>query len=212
MKPLDLKDFEQGLEDYWNEIKRRSDIIQRRERAYETLATRFRARKPPHFTRSEVTLIIRWKHTDGRWCSRSLSGLQRVSDGRLMNLTSQIDDLDASELMALFCGAITGVGVATISAIITAARPDRFAVIDDFALRAIFFHYRPEWVRRVYRDKKGRFQPTERDYRPFVEFCRERAAEMSRLAKRRLWTPRMVEMALWAIGKSLVWRTLPVEE
>jgi hypothetical protein len=211
MKGLNLQDFEQGVRDYWTEIGRRSDAVQLREKAYEQLAARFAHRKPPHFEREELKLIVKWKHTDRRWCSRSLAGLDQVEDDRLAALTGQINDQEVQELLTLFHGAIAGVGIATISAIITAARPDLFAVIDDFALRAIYFHYRPEWVCAVHRDKDGKFQPMERDYIQYVGFCRERAKELGALGKK-VWTPRRVEMALWGIGKGLAWRTIRDED
>lgn len=182
--------------------KRRSAEIQAREREFPELAARFAARNPPCFTRAELKHIIEWKYTDRRWCDRALSGLQRVQDDRLRQLTSSIGTVHLPTAAVALRGAIRGVGIAGISAILAAAHPDLFPVIDVFALTAICHHYNPAWMHIVPRDSKGRFQADEKSYVPYVDFCRERAAELSLVASA-AWTPRQVDMALWGIGKRL---------
>ena len=68
-----------------------------------------------------------------------LDGLKQVADDRLLSLTRPVDGRDLDYLLPWFRGAISGVGIASISAVLTAARPDRFCVIDEFALRAVDF-------------------------------------------------------------------------
>jgi len=201
---LDLSAFEEGLRYYWCEIERRSAEIQSRERTFPELAARFAARNPPYFTRAELMQIIEWKYTDRRWCNRALLGLRRVQDDRLRELTSSIGTVHLPAVAAaVLRGAIRGVGIAGISAILAAARPDLFPVIDVFALTAICHYYDPPWTRAVPRDSKGRLQADERSYLPYVDFCRERSAELS-VAATEPWSPRRVDMALWGIGKRLV--------
>jgi hypothetical protein len=75
-------------------------------------------------------------------------------------------------------------------------------VIDVFALIAIEHHYNPPWMRLVARDKDGNPQATDESYAHYVRFCVERAKELT-AASHRDWTPRQVDMALWAIGKQV---------
>jgi hypothetical protein len=197
---LDLKNYQEGIHGYWRVIGCRSLEVQRRESAFTQLADRFLGQKPPHFTREDLVLILEWKHTDARWRNRALDGLKQVADDRLIALTRQIGgQQDLNYLLPWLRGAIYGVGIASISAILTAARPDRFCVIDEFSLRAIDFHYHPMWLRR---DKNRKFVLDEKTYIEFVSFCRKRAVDLTPQAGK-LWTPRDVEMALWAIGKEL---------
>jgi hypothetical protein len=202
-RTLDPKELEDGVRAYWEEVNRRPLDVQARERDFPKLTDKFLGRTPPHFIREELELIIRWKYSfDCRICDRALAGLRCVSDHRLVALTSHIGKDDLKYLLPWLRGQIDGVAVAGISAILAAARPDLFPVIDDFSLKAIHSYYGPGWVRLVARDKDGRFRAAEQDYFPYVQFCRARAMELT-AATGRPWTPRMVEMALWSIGKGL---------
>ena len=199
---LDLAAFEQGVHDYWAEIAGRSPQVQARERAFPNLAVKFATRSPRHFTREDLEEIFIWKYTDARRCNRALEGLRQVKDQHIISLTSKIGMLDVQAMVRWFHSAIYGVGIAGVSAILTAARPDLYAVIDVFALIAIDYHYTFAWMDRVPRDKNGKLQADENSYAPYVNFCGLRAAELSKAA-RNPWKPRDIDMALWAIGKQL---------
>lgn len=127
----------------------------------------------------------------------------RKADGKwIVKLTAKIDDLELRDLVRWFNGAVYGVGIAGVSAIFTAARPSRYAVIDVFALIAIEHHYNPPWIRLVARDKGGNPEATDESYAPYIRFYLERAKEQTS-ASCEDWTPRNVDMALWAIGKQV---------
>lgn len=55
---LDLKSYEQGVRDYWREIGCRSREVQKRESIFAELAHKFANRKPAHFTREDLVLIL----------------------------------------------------------------------------------------------------------------------------------------------------------
>lgn len=204
MMSLNPADFEQGVLSYWREIDLRSREVQERERSFPQLAQRFGARHPPHFTRAEVEDIIRWKYTDRRRCKRALDALAQVPENRIRDLTGAVHGITtAHDAARALRGAIRGVGIAGISAILAAARPDLFPVIDVFALTAICHHYDLPWLRAVPRDAEGRFSADEKSYAPYTQFCRDHAAELS-ISTGQPWTPRRVDMALWGIGKQLI--------
>jgi hypothetical protein len=194
--------FEEGVRAYWREINRRGERVRAREQEFTELPQRFSTRVPPHLTRSELKLIIEWKYTDSRFLQAKLDSLAQLPDQELTRLTSRIATMDVPEVAQIWRGAISGVGPAGISAILAAARPDAFPVIDVFALTAICHHYAPKWIKDVPRDPHGRLQPDEKSYPPYVRFCREHEQELSTSEK--WWTPREVDMALWAEGKRLI--------
>jgi hypothetical protein len=68
------------LKNYWHEIGCRSREVQKCELAFSQLADKFVSRKPPHFTRDDLKLILEWKHTDARWRDRALERIE--ADGR----------------------------------------------------------------------------------------------------------------------------------
>ncbi len=148
---------------------------------------------------------MRWKHTDARWRDRALSGISAVPDERIREVTADIDRIDnAAELHCRVQGFAFGVGVASISAILAAGRPDRFPVIDVFALMALIKHEAEPWHGLIRFDRKTR-RPTvsDRVYPPFVDTCRRLAQVLQKKTRRTEWTPRRVDMALWGIGKQL---------
>ena len=198
---LDLAAFEQGVQEYWAEMARRAPHIQAREHAFSRLALRYASRTPPHFTRDDLKQIMEWKHTDIRWFNRAMDGINEASDEKIARLTSGIA-FDVKGAVQPFIRAFYGVGVASVSAIFTAARPDLYAVIDVFVLIAIDHYYTFPWIDRMQRNKKGQLDPAYSDYPSYVDFCRIRARELAK-ASGREWTPRQVEMALWAVGKKL---------
>jgi hypothetical protein len=149
MKPnarLSEDDFDRGVDAYWQEIGRRPAEVQQREMRFPLLAEAFAARTPPHFTRGEVEEIMRWKHTDARWRNRALDGLRAVSESRVNEVTSHAGAVDCPVgAHRTLKGMASGVGLASISAILAAARPDRFPVIDVFALMALLEYHPEPW-------------------------------------------------------------------
>jgi hypothetical protein len=198
---LGLSDFEEGVRAYWREIERRSAEIQVRELEFPKLAAKFAGRIPPHFVREDLELIIKWKYSfDCRLCDRALEGLRRLTDRKVVSLTRHIGVDKLEYLLPWLRGAIPGVGIAGLSSILAAARPDLYAVIDDFSLRAIYVHFGLPWIKATQRSKDGRFIAEEKTYIPYVDFCSACAREITKRAGR-AWTPRDIEMALWGVGK-----------
>jgi hypothetical protein len=199
--PLSLPEFEEGVREYWREIASRHCHVQAREEAFDKLAAAYSVKNPPHFNRAELRRIMEWKHTDVRWFNRAMEGINAASDARILQVTSNIPS-EPPLAVQQFNGAFHGVGVASVSAILTAARPDLYAVIDVFALIAIDRYYTFSWIDRMARNKDGQLQPTYSDYPSYVECCRVRARELSKGSGQE-WTARRVDMALWGVGKKL---------
>ena len=113
------------------------------------------------------------------------NGIESISDIRIQGTTSRIANEDEPNAAAdAFWGFASGVGIASISAILAAARPSIYPVIDVFALMALL-KYKPEgWQQKVKRDPKGRPIAERGVYADFVQTCRRLAARMSKIGKR----------------------------
>jgi hypothetical protein len=205
---LSIEDYENGFRKYWNVTESRSSCIQDSEDEFPEFPVIFASRTPHHFTREDLQRIIAWKHNkDARRRTTALEGLVKFPDNRVVDLTRNIGDNIEASLTPFFsrdrfAGEISGVGIATTSAIITAARPDLFAVIDTYALAAIYHHYNFSWLYKISRDADGKLAANWNDYPPYVGFCRAEAAKLM-MKHKQPWTPRKIDMALWGIGKQL---------
>lgn len=203
-------EYERGVQAYWAEIATRAPDVQRREREFPRFAESFASRVPPHFELPELEGIMRWKHTDARWRDRALRGLAAVPPSHARSVTSGIDHVeDAAAAYRLLKGFAYGVGIASISAILAAARPASFPVIDVFALAALLKHVPERWHSLMRFDKFGRPIAEERVYPPFVDTCRRLSSQLRSETGHDHWTPRRVDMALWGIGRDLYPRNAP---
>lgn len=200
---LTLADYRAGIDYYSRDLDRQSPEVQQREAEFPMLAQRYADRNPPHFTRSDLELIIKWKYTDARWCKKALTGLTLVSDSLIQESTSTFATLDhPADATQALNRKIRGVGIAGISAIMAAALPHKFPVIDVFALFAIEHYESPQWILALNRNKDGRREPDMPSYVPYTRFCRDAATLLSEESGE-LWTPRRVDMSLWGLGKDL---------
>ncbi len=193
-----------GYDDYWAEIATRPLVVREREKAFPALAERFRTRHPPHFTRDDLAQIIDWKYTDGRRRKKASAGLSRTSDAAIREATGQIATLDEPAMAALTLEPlIHGVGPAGVSAILAAASPRRFPVIDVYAVKALC-HYDPQpWCKAVKFDKRGNLCNAAAIYPAYVQYCRQVARRLSNVPDTPEWRPRDVDIALWGLGKNL---------
>jgi hypothetical protein len=205
---LRLEDYEAGVRKYWEVTRQRASCVQESEDEFPQFPQIYKKRIPPHFTREDLQEIIKWKHSvDYRRQTSALEGLASFPEDQIIGLTRYIGEdiqLSINRFVSPGRGAgrISGVGIATTSAILTAARPDLYPVIDTYALAAIHHYFRPPWVNRVPRDAKGMFAADWNSYPPYVELCREESAKI-RLIHKQPWTPRQIDMALWGLGKQL---------
>jgi hypothetical protein len=205
---LRLEDYESGVRKYWGITEERSFCVQDSEDEFPQFKELYVKQTPPHFTREDLKAIIRWKHNvDHRRQVTALEGLAIFPDDQIMGLTCNVDEnirLSMNRFISpgRSAGRIFGVGIATTSAILTAARPDLYAVIDTYSLAAIHHNFHLPWVNKVPRDAKGMFAADWASYPPYVELCRNEAAKI-RLIHKKPWTPREIDMALWGLGKQL---------
>ena len=146
----------------------------------EELPAAIAARRAPHVTHAELAKLAEWKMARGVWRARNLA-LVRGNHPALVVKTST-DALatiphPTAPIAAL--AELAGVGPATASGVVSAARPDIYPFFDELVAAQIPTLGPVAWTMSY--------------YRRYADALRERAGELAHG-----WTPTMVERALWA--------------
>ena len=138
------------------------------------------ARAHPHVTHNEIVKLTEWKMARGVWRARNLV-LVRGNDANTVVKTSTdaLAKIPHPTAPISTLAELDGVGPATASAVVSAARPDIYPFFDELVAVQV-----PEL---------GDVAWTMTYYRRYSDALRERA---TRVGPR--WTPVMVERALWA--------------
>ena len=142
-------------------------------------------RNPPWLTLDDLVEVVQWKMHRGTYRARNLALVRQ-------NTPDEVESASRDAFAAMphpgtpisKLSALKGVGPATASAILAAARPDLYPFFDDVAADAI-----PDF---------GRLEYTAKGYARFSERLRERAALLAVGCPADDWTPHAVECALWA--------------
>lgn len=143
------------------------------------------ARRPAWLSLDELIEVVQWKMHRGTYRARNLALVRQ-------NAAEEVESASRAAFAAMphpatpisKLSVLRGVGPATASAVVAAARPDLYPFFDDVAAAAI-----PD---------SGRVEYTARGYARFSERLRERAALLSVGCPADGWTPHAVECALWA--------------
>jgi hypothetical protein len=183
-------------------INQRSADVIARENWYQRLPAVCQSRNPQQLTRQELSEIIIWKHTDPRWRIKPIHGLDNLSDKEISDITIiALSDHIPLEYKLRKLMNVHGWGIATVSAILTAGRPDLYGVIDrnvlNFLAKTI-----EEWRKIIKFDRNGDATPTKDIYYDFLDWIRIKSSSLSEGSPKK-WSPREVEMALWAAGAQM---------
>ncbi len=143
------------------------------------------ARRPAWLSLDELIVVVQWKMHRGVFRARNLALARQ-------NTPEEVESASRAAFEAMphpatpisKLSALQGVGPATASAILAAARPDLYPFFDDVAAAAI-----PDF---------GRVEYTAKGYARFSERLRERAALLAVGCPVDGWTPHAAECALWA--------------
>jgi hypothetical protein len=150
-----------------------------------------------HFLHDEYFV---WKYTAKNRLASTRLHLRKYQEehdlGRLDNIRRQIVQLDPDAIRVALNTAfgIRGLGVAGASGLLSLVYPGKFATVDQFVVKALLEV--PD-----HHDKVRRMNPknlTLEDGVVLTEVMREKASVMNETFHSTFWTPRTVEMALWA--------------
>ena len=141
-----------------------------------------------------------WKYTAKNRLATTRSHLSKRREGA--NLTSlhgirsellQIDPNDIGTCIDLACQ-IPGLGVAGGSGLLSLLYPEHFATVDQFVVKALLEI--PDYIDDVKAMKPENL--TLKEGAVLTHIMRAKAAEMNSQFRTAFWTPRTVEMTLWA--------------
>lgn len=156
------------------------------------IATLRRRRRRFHLTLPELLEVARWK-LESQY-GRAERHFARLTPGVVKTVTSAAFAIDCAdvdfetELRASLLTTLPGIGMPIASAVLTLAEPERYAVIDFRAWRALFGSDRTSFGVA--------------DYRAFMAALRIRAAAEKT-------TPRAVELRLWYEDRAAKGRPTP---
>lgn len=144
------------------------------------LPGKIRARKPAHLTIDDLARLTEWKMARGVWRGRNLALVRSNDAADVIEIsTAAFAEMPHPTKPVAALAKLKGVGPATASAAVAAARPDVYPFLDEL-VAALFPGLGPvKWTLAYY----------------------SRYADALRSATRELggdWTPVRLEQALWA--------------
>jgi len=198
---LDRHVWDQALKRYWKRVEdeNRRPI----EDKLNTLDPEWvRAMNPDEwytFLREDYFL---WKFTDCRYCSRNRDLLKRqVESGGVAGLhriKTQLFSFDTNDILEglTIATGISGLGCAGASGLLAVLFPAHFGTVDQFVVKALSQVPELPEVERIRRMKPESL--TIRDGVVLIGVMRTKAQALNAAFGCDTWTPRMVDMALWA--------------
>jgi hypothetical protein len=107
------------------------------EEPFEEAARIVQARTPPYLDHSNLEAVIRFKVGDNRWLGPTLAAIQQTVDVESITRRALADATagkDRTAILGLIAPHLPRFGVPIGSAILALAMPDRFGIIDRFAM------------------------------------------------------------------------------
>lgn len=146
-------------------------------------------RDPAHLTLEELARVTEWKMKRGVWRARNLALVRGNDPGEVRRLSAEALALipDPRRPVAVLAK-LAGVGPATASAVLAAARPDLYPFFDE-DVAALIPGLGPVAFTLPY-------------YLRYAARLRERAAALAAVCPDAGWTAHGVSQALWAGGGS----------
>lgn len=146
------------------------------------------ARATPHVTHAELVRLTEWKMARGEWRARNLVLVRGNPEREVARVTGEAMALAPHPTKPIaMIATLAGVGPATASAVLAAARPAVYPFFDELVAAQVPTLGPVRWTLGYY----GRY----------AEALRERASALGGE-----WTPAMVERALWAYAGGKVGR------
>lgn len=208
MKPIselwhskDANDWQGALERYWEFVRPENVFI---ERAMQCLSIErvhgFSDTEWFEFLRDEY---IKWKYTDCRWRQRSTKSLNTYLE------TNSLAELDRLRRRLIFftahhdyCGAlkaadeIRGLGISGASGLLAIIYPQIYATVDRFVVESLTEVQDLPEASRIAKMRSTAL--TLKDAMLLIEVMRRQAVVLNKVLDTCTWTPRKIDMVLWA--------------
>ena len=139
------------------------------------------ARRRPHVTLAELVRLAEWKMSRGVWRAPNLILVRGNAPDTVQEVSAAALALmpHPTKPIAMLAKELKGVGPATASGVVAAARPDVYPFFDELVAEQLPGLDKVAW--------------TVAYYARYADALRERAAELGDE-----WTPASLERALWA--------------
>ncbi|CAI8606195.1 unnamed protein product [Vicia faba] len=169
--------------------KKKPDLVSLNQFYCNELPSLIHQRNPnPFITTQELSKLMQWKLTRGKWRPRLLDFVSSIEDAVVKRASEKAFESlpDVSTAVSELC-VLKGVGPATASAVLAAFAPDLTPFMSDEAMQAALGNSKDYTLKQ---------------YLIFANKLQEKAKELS--SEETPFTPSDVERALWscAIGKS----------
>lgn len=194
------EDWKRALENYWNFIRPGNIALERElnDLKIETIASL----DPIGWYDFLHDKYFRWKYTAANRYASTTLALRRYKDAdqldSLFGIKQRLLSLNVSDISKGLSIAteIRGLGVAGASGLLSLMYPGSFATVDQFAVKAL-----REIQELPERGELRKMKPeilTLRNGIVLVDIMRRKAKENNIVFKTDFWTPRKIDMVLWA--------------
>jgi hypothetical protein len=144
-------------------------------------------RAPMHLAHDELVRVTEWKMKRGVWRARNLALVRSNDPAEVQRLSAEAFALMPEPRKPVArLATLAGVGPATASAVLAAARPDMYPFFDEVVAAQI-----PDL---------GPVAFTAAYYARYAERLRERAVRLAAACPDAGWTAHAISQALWSIG------------
>ncbi len=195
--------WDDALKRYWSFVQPRNLDLEKSLDALDI--ERIRRMDPREWYDFLRTKYFRWKYTAPNRYATTARQLKRYADD------GKLDDLDGvrQRLLALdtddirlglkTASVVHGLGTAGASGLIALMYPQKFGTVDQFAVKAL---RQVEGMPEA--EALARMNPdslTISDGVLIIGVLRRKAADLNRVFKSVVWTPRKLDMVLWTFGR-----------
>lgn len=199
----DQKAWEQALQDYWRFVQPRNLEL---ERALDALdLKRLQSLSPKGWYDFLHDEYFRWKYTAPNRYATTTIQLRKYLDGdaleELNSLRQQIINLDRNDVRKGLITAkkIRGLGTAGASGLLSLLYPDHFATVDQFVVKALRQVSNLPEANAI--SKMNPLNLSISDGVLLIGILSRKAKENNSMFRTLAWTPRKLDMVLWAHGR-----------
>lgn len=200
--------WQTALEEYWKNLKPEEKQFTREMEAVRL--AEIQRYDPDEWWNYLLHQYFRWKYTAKNRYATTTQQLQKcaTADGRarLHAIKGRLFSFDRSDVREglRIAGEVPGLGTAGASGLLALLFPEHFGTVDQFAVKALLkvpdLPERERIRRMVPKREDQSINLNDSQGTLLVEIMKKKAKENNRVTNSGFWTPRMVDMFLWAFG------------
>ncbi len=197
------QDWEKALDNYWKAV---SSGNLRLERAFDNLdADSIQRMSASQFYDFLHDAYFVWKYTAKNRLATTRHALEKYrregSMGELARIQKDLFDFDRGDIAdgLTIARKIHGLGTAGASGLLSVLFPKEFGTVDQFVVKALCqIEGLPEHAQISHMAPEAL---TVNDGVLIITLMRQKAIDLNRAFGTKIWTPRMIDQVLWAVGR-----------